>query len=520
MTSNTQYAAPPRICDVCEDTVEGLFYWCQTCEFSVHPLCTQFPPSLRHAVHLSHPLMFQKSYKDAYCCVCNTAVCSYFWRYRCGCCDGFDVHVECAALLHIPHEQSSSDDTTSRRLPPWAGLYTYGGVSSAVNSQNMYHQTTPPYHMYNPYGGVSSMHNFYGHGMYAQQPHQFYGQMPHCAYPNMNSYYMYNPSIGLPYYTNPHNMYNGAPPCDLNSQPSQIHHGDTSHQGQAHNGQNSPAGAQKFGKMVFKIVANLTLGVMSNVIFGALGLAALSHFMHQGHALLQIHNTQDYLCGGCKTNGEATPRICDVCEDTVEGLFYWCEFCNFSVHPLCTQFPPSLRHVVHLSHPLVFQKSYDTTSRRLPPWAGLYTYGGVSSAVNSQNIYHQTTPPCHVYNPYGGEPSPHNLYGHGMYAQQPHQFYGQMPHYINPYYNMYNPSVGLPYYTNPHNMYNEAPPCDLNSQNGQIHHGDTGHQGPAHTAQNSPAKAQKFGKKVFKVLASLTLGVVSNVIFGALMIAL
>ena len=119
------------------------------------------------------------------------------------------------------------------------------------------------------------MHNFYGHGMYAQQPHQLYGQMQHCAYPNMNSYYMYNPSIGLPYYTNPHNMYNGAPPCDFNSQPSQIHHGDTSHQGQAHNGQNSPAGAQKFGKMVFKIVANLTLGVMSNVIFGALGLAAL-----------------------------------------------------------------------------------------------------------------------------------------------------------------------------------------------------------------------------------------------------
>ena len=248
----------------------------------MHPLCTQFPPSIRHVVHLSHPLVFQKSYTDAYCCVCNTTIRSYFWRYRCGCCDGFDVHVECVALhithevhvecgaLHIPHEQLTSDDTTSRRLPPWAGLYTYGGVSSAVNSQNIYHQTTPPCHVYNPYGGVPSLHNLYGHGMYAQQPHQFYGQMPHYINPYYN---MCNPSVGLPYYTNPHNMYNEAPPCDLNSQNGQIHHGDTSHQGQANNGQNGPARVQKIGKKVFKIVASLTLGVVSNVIFGALMIA-------------------------------------------------------------------------------------------------------------------------------------------------------------------------------------------------------------------------------------------------------
>ncbi|KAJ0088002.1 hypothetical protein Patl1_31792 [Pistacia atlantica] len=29
-----------RICDVCRDGVEGLFYRCKECEFDVHPLCT------------------------------------------------------------------------------------------------------------------------------------------------------------------------------------------------------------------------------------------------------------------------------------------------------------------------------------------------------------------------------------------------------------------------------------------------------------------------------------------------
>nr|XP_016440808.1 PREDICTED: uncharacterized protein LOC107766525 [Nicotiana tabacum] len=38
-------------CDVCCDPVEGIFYRCNRCNFDVHPLCTQLPRTLRHALH-------------------------------------------------------------------------------------------------------------------------------------------------------------------------------------------------------------------------------------------------------------------------------------------------------------------------------------------------------------------------------------------------------------------------------------------------------------------------------------
>lgn len=313
MISNNLYTASP-ICDVCGDTVEGLFYWCQNCEFNVHPLCTQFPQSLRHAVHYPHHLMFQKSYKDAPCCVCG-CVCNS-WRYRCGYCDGYDVHFDCVA----EPDDAKSSDTTTRRLPPSAGLYTYGGVNSTANSYNMYKppcandQTTPPYDQYNPYVGdpsgvyTYSMSNSYGvipHGTYAYQPNNPYGEMPigtnshNMCYsypgsasgtyqngmpPNIHSYNMHSPNsynmyhyplIGLPCYTNPCTMYNpqNGAPFDMIPQHVQNHHGHPSYQAPAHNAQTNPAqgqGSGKLGRKIFGIVSTLTLGVISNVIFGAI----------------------------------------------------------------------------------------------------------------------------------------------------------------------------------------------------------------------------------------------------------
>ncbi|KAK1365445.1 Phorbol-ester/DAG-type domain-containing protein [Heracleum sosnowskyi] len=206
MISNTLSMAPPRICDVCRDTVEGLFYWCQTCNFSVHPLCTRFPQSLLHAVHYPHRLMFQKSYKDAPCCVCRR-VCDS-WRYRCGYCDGFDVHVDCVAESY--DAKSYDTTTTTRRLPPRAGLYTYGGVDSTANSHNMCHSCS---------GSASGTHQT---------------GMP----PNINSYNVHNPNLYSMYYpcnTNPCSMYNPQNGASFNStlQHVQNHHGDTSHQAPA-----------------------------------------------------------------------------------------------------------------------------------------------------------------------------------------------------------------------------------------------------------------------------------------------
>lgn len=298
MISNTLSMAPPRICDVCGDTVEGLFYSCQTCNFNVHPLCTQFPQSLLHAVHYPHRLMFQKSYKDAPCCVCR-GVCDS-WRYRCGYCDGFDVHVDCVAESYDAKSYDTTTNTTTRRLPPRAGLYTYGGVDSTANSYNRYkppcanHQTTLTYDQYNPYVGVPSgvntynMYNSLGvipHGAYAYQPNKPYGEMPigtnshnmchSCTgstsgthqtgmSPNINSYNVHNPNLYDMYYpcnTNPCSMYNPQNGASFNSTPQQVQNHQAPAQGQ---------GLGKLGKKIFGIVSTLTLGVISNVIFGAM----------------------------------------------------------------------------------------------------------------------------------------------------------------------------------------------------------------------------------------------------------
>ncbi|XVF55198.1 hypothetical protein PTKIN_Ptkin06aG0017600 [Pterospermum kingtungense] len=52
-----------------------------------------------------------------------------------------------------------------------------------------------------------------------------------------------------------------------------------------------------------------------------------------------------------------TVRVCDLCVDPVEGLFYRCKLCEFDVHPLCTQLPEHVRHVMHKDHPLRLQRS-------------------------------------------------------------------------------------------------------------------------------------------------------------------
>ena len=124
------------------------------------------------------------------------------------------------------------------------------------------------------------------------------------------------------------------------------------------------------------------------------------HFTHPNHPLIFLSDDQDYYCDGCKTIGSdsrfrchgcdfdlhefcancpeklslfihhhhltldvlkpeaAAPggRFCDVCLGPVEGLYYRCKDCNFDAHPLCTQLPQELDHVIDKNHPLNLQK--------------------------------------------------------------------------------------------------------------------------------------------------------------------
>lgn len=135
-----------RVCDLCADSVEGLFYRCKTCDFDIHPLCTQLPQYVRHALHPAHQLLLQPS-ACGWCAVCRSACSS--WRYRCAACS-FDIHLEC--MLVAP----SNGASTSRAVPP------------AGPPPQFYGAAAPPYpHGYGVYPGFSPQYN-YNHVSQAQ----------------------------------------------------------------------------------------------------------------------------------------------------------------------------------------------------------------------------------------------------------------------------------------------------------------------------------------------------------------
>ncbi|KAF3630030.1 putative wall-associated receptor kinase-like 20-like [Capsicum annuum] len=65
-------------------------------------------------------------------------------------------------------------------------------------------------------------------------------------------------------------------------------------------------------------------------------LKILSSFMHPDHSLVLIERDGLH------------ERVCNICCDPIEGLSYrWCELCKFNVHPICTQLPKTLNHILH-----------------------------------------------------------------------------------------------------------------------------------------------------------------------------
>ncbi|KAM7531903.1 hypothetical protein LguiB_035313 [Lonicera macranthoides] len=140
-----------RICHLCNDEVDGLFFWCQYCDdFNIHPLCTLMPRSLCHVLHQVHPLALQAS-EPGWCTVCG-GIC-HSWRYRCGHCN-FDIHMDCVSVPCGPGQTTQTNSspaltqpTQERRLPPWAGYgYNYG-VPSGFSTHNVHncHAPTPYY---------------------------------------------------------------------------------------------------------------------------------------------------------------------------------------------------------------------------------------------------------------------------------------------------------------------------------------------------------------------------------------
>ncbi|CAA7052229.1 unnamed protein product [Microthlaspi erraticum] len=81
-----------RMCDICDEPTEGLYYHCEPCGFDVHPICTKLPQHVSHVHHSAHPLELSHWGASNTCMVCHGAIRS--WRYKCGPCR-LDVHMEC-----------------------------------------------------------------------------------------------------------------------------------------------------------------------------------------------------------------------------------------------------------------------------------------------------------------------------------------------------------------------------------------------------------------------------------------
>ncbi|XP_004142190.1 uncharacterized protein LOC101223041 [Cucumis sativus] len=204
-----------RICDICRDAVDGLFYRCKDCDFDAHPLCTQLPKTLHHLIDNKHALNLQKPPSGG-CAVCKKD-CSSNWVYGCQICRVY-IHFDCLLEPYDspPSQQPSGGvrgTSSSRGIPPpWGG----GGP--------------PPF----PGGGFSWNNGGY-HNNYGGQFGHFgmggghYGHYGH---------YGYAAPYSVPDYSYPATE------------------------------ASSGSGGKKLGKSMFALVGRLTVGVMSSFVFG------------------------------------------------------------------------------------------------------------------------------------------------------------------------------------------------------------------------------------------------------------
>ncbi|KAL7248397.1 hypothetical protein ACSBR2_003173 [Camellia fascicularis] len=297
-----------RYCDVCREPVEGLFYRCKDCDFDfdVHPLCTQLPPQLRHALDQSHPLIFEAPVLPSPCSVCG-AECSS-WRYRCGVC-GLDIHLECLLKPCVPPTQQRSvrpSGPNPNHPPPYPPLLPYGHPPPYPLPPPSPYGHSPPYPLPPPwpYGHPPPYPlpppSPYGHPPpYLLPPPLPYGHPPPYPLPPPSPYGHPPPYLLPPPYGHPPPLPPPPPkPYDYGygsgyayGVPSGCGCGNGSGVSSGYgcgNGSGVPSGYsdydnmynngnqaqghrekfKKFGKRMFLLVGQLTLGVISNGIFG------------------------------------------------------------------------------------------------------------------------------------------------------------------------------------------------------------------------------------------------------------
>ncbi|XP_022931896.1 uncharacterized protein LOC111438174 isoform X1 [Cucurbita moschata] len=284
-----------RSCDVCRERIEGLFYRCDSCDFDVHPLCTQLPEQLHHGIDKRHKLRLHKL-SSGRCSVCESD-CSYLWVYSCNVCR-VNIHPQCILKPYGPRrsENPAVPPSDSRSIPyahepSGFGGYGYagggGGHSSHWrfpnsvqfphnNPDHSSHGRFPNFHSSYPtqpnsYGSVQFPHNNPDHSSrgrfpnfhssYPTQPNSYGsvqfspnnpGHSSHGRFPNFHSSYLTQP-----------NSYGSVQFPQNNPCPRPIYGGQTS-------SLSSSLWGSMFGvTMISSLVENLTVGAVTDFIFGS-----------------------------------------------------------------------------------------------------------------------------------------------------------------------------------------------------------------------------------------------------------
>lgn len=76
----------------------------------------------------------------------------------------------------------------------------------------------------------------------------------------------------------------------------------------------------------------------------------ISHFTHPGHRLSPVNVAEEYRCDGCKTNGA--------------GARFRCGPCDFDLHEYCATCPSTLSSFMH-PHPLNLVQRKSQSTRRI-----------------------------------------------------------------------------------------------------------------------------------------------------------
>ncbi|KAK2972296.1 hypothetical protein RJ640_014354 [Escallonia rubra] len=291
----------------------------------------------------------------------------------------------------------------------------------------------------------------------------------------------------------------------------------------------------------------------------ALARNTIMHFTHPEHSLAELTGDLEFLCDGCKTLGMGkmficrpcnftlhdycgtcpsslssfmhphpltwvpqgaqgthhNARICRVCGDHLEGFFYRCNHrdCDFKVHPLCTQLPEVLWHVLHPAHPLMLKIS---NRRLICPVCGYecssWCYGCeycrfeihpkcvlvVRSQANQRGIlsFNSPPPPQPQYQMHHNYPNQPPYPMHHNYAYQP-QYPMHHNYAYQPQYPMHHNYANQPQYPMHHNYaYQPQYPMHHNYANQQAQTSGATNHGPG---------------KMYALIANLALGVFSNV---------